>query len=115
MTRPIKRRPNAEQDLFEIAVFLGERSVSISDRFLDSVEDGLRQLAKMPGLGAPVLLDIPGSPDLRVWAVPGFPNHLLFYTASVEGIDLVRVLHGHRDWESDLREVNPAAPDDADP
>lgn len=113
MTRAIKRRPYAEQDLFEIAVFLGEQSASTSDRFLDAVEEGLRQLAKMPGLGAPVLLDILGMQDLRVWAVPGFPNHLLFYSSPAEGIDLVRVLHGHSDWESHLREENPAPPDDA--
>ena len=34
---------------------------------------------------------------LRMWPMPDFPNHLIFYTCREEGIDVVRVLHAKRD------------------
>jgi toxin ParE1/3/4 len=34
---------------------------------------------------------------LRVWPVPGFDRHLVFYVERADYIDVLRVLHGARD------------------
>ncbi|HZL37719.1 MAG TPA: type II toxin-antitoxin system RelE/ParE family toxin [Tepidisphaeraceae bacterium] len=55
------------------------------------------QLEAMPGLG-----HLHESPDSRlvgvhVWAVRNFPNHLVFYRPSPNGIEVLHVLHAARD------------------
>jgi len=40
-------------------------------------------------------------PDLagmRKWRVKDFDNHLIFYLPRPDGVSIVRVLHGSRDW-----------------
>jgi plasmid stabilization system protein ParE len=39
---------------------------------------------------------------LRVWRVSGFPNHLVFYIEHSAAIEVVRILHGAMDIESEL-------------
>jgi toxin ParE1/3/4 len=34
---------------------------------------------------------------LRLWPVPGFERHLIFYVERADYIDVLRVLHGARD------------------
>ena len=35
--------------------------------------------------------------DVRVWHVKGFENWLIFYRATEEQVDILRVVHGARD------------------
>jgi toxin ParE1/3/4 len=49
-------------------------------------------LAEQPELGAARDDLLPG---LRVWPVV---NHLIFYRLSTDGIEVVRVVHGARDY-----------------
>jgi toxin ParE1/3/4 len=42
--------------------------------------------------------------DLRIWPVPGFRRHLIFYTPTDDGIRIVRVLHAARDWQEIIGE-----------
>lgn len=56
----------------------------------------------MPGIG-----QRRESPDLclaglHVWRVEGFEKHLTFYRPSVDGIEVVRVLHQARDIDQVL-------------
>lgn len=52
----------------------------------------------MPELGGRSGLDAKGILSIRVWADPGFRNHLIFYRPLTDGIEVVRILHGARDW-----------------
>jgi toxin ParE1/3/4 len=40
--------------------------------------------------------------DIRVWAVKGFRNHLVFYRPIEEGIEVLTVLHGARNLDTAL-------------
>ena len=62
------------------------------------------QLEAMPGMGRRYETDNARLQDLRVWPVKGFPNHLIFYRATPNGIEVVHVLHGARDLDSALGE-----------
>jgi plasmid stabilization system protein ParE len=34
---------------------------------------------------------------IRMWPIPDFPNHLIFYRLIETGVEIVRVLHSARD------------------
>ena len=97
MNPRIVRRPKAKRDVVEIALYLSERSLEASDRFVDAVERAFRSLAGMPGMGSPRRFRKPQFTGLRMWPVQGFDNYLVFYRPLEDGIEVVRVLHAARD------------------
>ncbi|MEI2769499.1 MAG: type II toxin-antitoxin system RelE/ParE family toxin [Candidatus Competibacter sp.] len=95
--RRIYRRPLAEQDILEhFEYLLGERPEAAL-RFVDAVEDALRQLADMPLMGVSRPFAKPGLEDIRMWPIPDFERFLIFYRPHMDGIEAVRVLYGMRD------------------
>jgi toxin ParE1/3/4 len=93
----VHRRPQARQDIIDLADYLDQISQNLADRFLDGVEQTITSLEGMPGMGAPLHLNNPGLQGLRHHPVQGFPNHVIFYLPTDDGIDVVRILHGARD------------------
>ena len=92
----------ATDDLIECATYLGERSPSATDRFLDAVAEGLDLLVRMPQLGAVYEPRNPRLEGIRIWRVKGFEKYLVFYRPAIEGIEVIRVLHAVRDWAAIL-------------
>ena len=90
MARVLKR-PLARVDLAEIWSYIADDSDAAADRFLDTLEEKFALLATQPRMGRQrdELM-----PDLR-----SFPagRYVVYYLASADGIELVRVLHGARD------------------
>lgn len=89
----------ATEDAIHIADFLADRaSLNTSDKFLNATTRAYRQLAEMPGMGR---LRNYGQnfSDLRMWPVPQFPNHLIFYRATETELTILRVLHGAQNIE----------------
>ncbi len=99
MSLAILKRPSALRDLEECFVYIAEDDLDIATEFLIAVEDSLDQLATMPLMGKVVELDIQVLAGIRVWPVKGFKAYLIFYFASDDSIELVRVLHSSRDVE----------------
>ena len=97
----IRRLPKAQEDLLDIWCHIGCDNPNQADRYLDFLEDKLKLLATTPGMGR-LYNDL--APGLRVFPVD---DYLIFYRQSVEGIDVVRVLHGARDIESLFRDEHP--------
>jgi toxin ParE1/3/4 len=95
MSQVIKTPP-ARQDLIELWKYIAEDSPSNADRVLDRIEHGLERLADNPEMGRrrPGLRD-----DLRSFSVG---NHVIFYRplSKQEGVEVVRVLHGAQDIDS---------------
>lgn len=109
--RKIFRRPQAARDLMEAADYIAERgSLDASDRFLAATESAFRKLAEMPGMGASRDYG-PQFPGLRMWPVPKFTKYLIFYTATDELLEIVRVLHGARNIPQTF---NPQPPNSAE-
>jgi toxin ParE1/3/4 len=94
----ITRTHLAELDVIECAVFLSESSDEVAERFVSSVESTAEKLLGAPNIGREVERQALMDQHLRWWPVDGFPNHLLFYREVAGGIQIVRVLHGARDW-----------------
>ena len=98
--RDITRKPKAQRDLIEIADYIAKGSMNSSDRFLQATERAFKQLADMPGLGISRDYNNPEFVGIRRWPVPGFDRYLIFYRATIERLDVLRVLHGARDLDS---------------
>jgi toxin ParE1/3/4 len=95
----VYRRAAARRDLIEHHVYLAETAgEATAERFLDGARTSFEDLAAEPSMGAPVILRSPVLAGMRKWPVRDFRNDLIFYLPRPDGISVVRVLHGSRDW-----------------
>jgi toxin ParE1/3/4 len=98
----IQCRPGVDDDIYDLAAYLIDRSEDAARRFVDAFQITLKDLAAAPGKGSPKQFDDPALMHVRSWAVDGFPNHLIYYFRLPDGIDVLAVMHGARDVESEL-------------
>lgn len=105
MTVRILRRLKAAQDAEEIADFIAKDSLAAAVRFLENTESTLKDLAAFPGAGSPFESDHPEVANLRFRRVKGFPNHVIFYIEHTNAIEVVRILYGARDLDTELRKT----------
>ncbi len=93
----VHRRPRAILDLEALSDYLyAEAGFEVGIRFLDAADEAFDRLLAMPELGASREWMSERLPGLRMWPIPGFPNHLVFYRPVQGGIEVVRVLHAAR-------------------
>lgn len=90
----VRRRPQAEEDLFEIALYIARDNPIASDEFLDTMSEKFDLLATSPLMGRarPEL-----APSLRSLPVG---HYVIFYRPLRGGIEVVRVLSAARDIPS---------------
>jgi len=98
----IRRRPRAIEALIESAEYIGADSPMSAERFLVAAERTFQELEGMPGMGHIYASDNPKLSGIRVWAIKGFRNHLVFYRALDDGIDVLTVIHGARNLDAVL-------------
>ena len=82
----------AENDLTDIWLYIAEDNPDAADRFIDRIYDTCHKtLVPSPesGRARPELAD-----SLRSFPVG---NYVIFYRPSRQGVQIVRVLSGHRD------------------
>jgi toxin ParE1/3/4 len=95
-------RPRADFDLDEQAEYIAQDSVAVARRFYEAAEKAFERLAGMPGMGGSWESRDPKYADLRMWPIPGFGKHLIFYRVIADGVEIVRILHSARDIDSIL-------------
>lgn len=97
----VVRSIEAQEDLHDIGAYIARGSLQNALKMLDRFEQQAKLLAEFPGLGQ-ARDDL--APSLRSWPVG---KYLLFYRATVDGIELVRVIHGSRDLYRLFRRPRP--------
>jgi toxin ParE1/3/4 len=85
-------RPQAEADLQAIAATLAADNPAAAARWLATMLQACMRLGEMPGMGAP-RFDV--RPGLRLHPVG---NYLLLSRATDGDAEIVRVMHGARQW-----------------
>ncbi len=95
----VTKRTQAERDLEESFVYIGEENLDAGVRFLVAAEESIEFVAKMPHIGSPREFRSSRLRNVRVWPVKGFEDYLIFYRPTDDGIEVMRVLHGKRDIE----------------
>ena len=83
---------NARSDLEDIWVFIAQDNPEAADRLIRAVVSRFRLLASMPDMGR-TREEL--AKDLRSLPVG---NYVIFYRRTTEGVEVVRVLHGARDF-----------------
>ena len=90
----VTRRPQAEGDILEIWDFIAEDSVAEADLWVDRLDAKFELWATQPMMGRPRDELAQGLRSLT------FGRYVVFFEPMLEGIDVIRVLHGSRDLEA---------------
>jgi len=93
----VHRSSRAEIDLLEIWSYIAKDDPLAADRQLDRIDAACDMLAENPQ-GGPRREDL--ARGLRFYPVA---NYLVFYTVGEDGITVVRVLHGARDYPHEFQ------------
>lgn len=97
MSRSVRFRRLAKDDLEEIVVYFGLTSAAAGQRFLSRVSATVRLLADQPGMGAKWPVRRKDLQGIRRFPVSDFRSFLIFYVPRDNFIDIVRIIHGVRD------------------
>ena len=105
--RRVVLRPEVPDDLRAVVEYLERDSVEAADRFIENAFAAFHRIRDMPGVGSPKTFRRTGLKDVRSWAVPGFPNHLIYYQARPDAVVVLAVIHGARNVRAALRGRTP--------
>jgi toxin ParE1/3/4 len=102
----VRKREAAKRDLIAQWVWYAENAdIETADRFLKAVDETAVMLAGQPEAGYRFFVRRPELQGMRRFPLSaGFEKILLFYFPLVDGIELIRVVHGNRDLERLLME-----------
>ena len=86
-------RPRAGFDLIEIWDYIAEDSETRADAFIDAIDRKFLVLSERPNMGRPR--------DELAEGLRSFPigRYVIFYRPILDGVEIVRVLHGARDLD----------------
>lgn len=97
------------KDLRDAAArYAAEADAATTRRFIDAAEQAVTIISRQPRIGSPryaVELDWPG---LRAHPIARFPS-LIFYVEQTDHLDVLRVLHAHRDIPASLQDADAEA------
>ena len=91
-------RVAAVKDLDEAAAYIQHDSPQAAIRFLEAAQESFGTLARTPELGGLFESTNPHLSGMRIWQVKGFRSILIFYRPIYGGVEIVRVMHGARDF-----------------
>ena len=86
-------RPQAEADLEDIALYIAEDNVQAARQWIEDMYALCQQLGEMPSMGVAKPYIRSG---LRMLPAGGY---LILYQEVDKGVEIVRVIHGARQWQ----------------
>ena len=98
MSFEIKKNPQAERDIEECFVFIAEDNLDIGVHFLVAVEESIELIGKNPFIGSIRKFKDSKAKNVRMMLVKGFHKYQIFYKIEAQTIEIIRVLHGARDF-----------------
>ena len=87
----ILKRPEPENDIEEIWLYIAQDNPDNADRFLDEIEETSRKLVQFTSMGRNWDELYPGLKSFPVG------KYIIFYLPISGGLEIVRILHGMRD------------------
>lgn len=105
MKRRLRRTKQVRDDLIEIYGFLYERSPHAAERVFDAIEAAIRALQEKPSIGRQWASFDPRLAGMRVLVVTKYPSYLVFFRLSGRDIEVYRVLHGARELQQLIDEI----------
>jgi toxin ParE1/3/4 len=96
----------AEFELAEHAAYLGKDNADVGERFLLAATETFEDLLNSPGMGEVFRTKKAALSGVRIWRVRGFPNHVIAYRSTSEGILVLRIFHAAQNWQGRLQRGN---------
>ena len=97
-------RPKADRELEDQAYYYATvASPEVGHRFLVAAHDTFALLATQPNMGWQSRLKHPELKILRVFRVKDFERILILYFPLLDGVEILRVVHGSRNLQALLR------------
>jgi toxin ParE1/3/4 len=97
-------RPEADRDLENQAYFYATAATpELGHRFLLAAHETFSLLATQPNMGWHARLKVAELETMRVFRVKGFDRMLILYLPLLDGVEILRVVHGSRNLESFLQ------------
>jgi toxin ParE1/3/4 len=84
----------AASDLEDIQDYIAPKNLAAAIRVVRQIEERCRMLGNFPGMGSSCEDLAPGMRKSPVG------NYMIFFRPAADGIEIVRVLHGARDFPS---------------
>ncbi len=100
MSFEIRKKPQAERDIEECFVYIGEDNLDIAVHFLVAVEDSIDEIGRNRSIGSSREFKNLQRQNLRMLHVKKFHEYQLFYAIETETIEIIRVLHRARDLQN---------------
>ena len=97
MTLTVWYAPAARQDIYECTEYLENRDIAVADRFRECIQQTVELLCGNPELGERFRRDLTGT--IRKRGVLKFANYLIFYRREESILQVLRIIHGARDYE----------------
>lgn len=105
MPKAVIPRALAGQDADEtIACYLSENAPDAALGFIDALERAYDHLSHHPGAGSSRYAHELNLPGLSFWPLQKYPHLVFFYVERDDHVDVWRVLHGHRDIPTWMRD-----------
>jgi toxin ParE1/3/4 len=106
MPRQIRRTRQLRQDLIDIYHYIHERNPQAAEKVLSAIERNIKSLLVTPLVGTLWNSQDPRLEGMRVTVVTPYRNYLIFFRPSNTGIDVYRVIHGARELERIVDEID---------
>ena len=104
--KPAVRSALAEADIESAFEFYTAESMHLALDFIDALEHATRHIETHPATGSPRYAHELNIPQLRFWTLRQFP-FALFYIEHGTNLDVIRLVHLHRDIPASLRDDPP--------
>lgn len=90
----ILKRPEVENDLEDIWLYIAQYNPDKADQFLDEIDETSQKLAMFTNMGR--------NRNELYTGLRSFPvaQYLIFYFPITDGIEIIRVMHGMRDIDN---------------
>jgi toxin ParE1/3/4 len=90
-------KSDARQDIKDIGKYLEEQNSTAARRFVQAIDETIEMLCRSPDLGERLCADPTG--QIRYRTISGFKNYLIFYRREDTQLQVLRILHGAREYE----------------
>lgn len=98
--KPVVFNPVAVRDLEEITNYIASSNEDAAHAVRHNILDTADRLSQHPGLGIRPRFKATRHAGIRFLPADSYPTYLLFYRELDDEIEVLRVLHGHRDLPS---------------
>ena len=96
-------KPQADRDINNQFEYIAKENLEAAIRFYEAAFSAFEVLKTNPHIGPAREFENPQLTDVRIWFVKGFDKYLIFYRATDELVEILRVLHAARDIDGILR------------